>query len=325
MHTSTFVFCPGLIQRIGASALFALALCGGVASCSLSTHAVRPSELGTARAAGDLLAVIDEPGTVAVETVVSADWTVPRAGLINLAHPTAKAAGLKDGDEPVQVFFHVLRHPQKGVFLVDTGVEKAATENPKAAAYQGTVAAKLRLDKLKMQAALGTWLAAHPDDKPQGVLLTHLHLDHIWGMPDVPAATRIYAGPGETAARAVVNGFLRPNTDRALAGKPAIEEWAFKPDPAGRFEGVLDVFGDGMVWALLVPGHTDGSTAYLIRTPQGPVLLTGDTCHTRWGWEHDVEPGTFTKDHPKNAQSLARLRRLAAEHPKLDVRLGHQK
>jgi glyoxylase-like metal-dependent hydrolase (beta-lactamase superfamily II) len=85
------------------------------------------------------------------------------------------------------------------------------------------------------------------------------------------------------------------------------------------------VFGDGSLWALLVPGHTPGSTAYLARTTKGPVLLTGDTCHTRWGWEHDVAPGSFTADHAANVESLKRLRALVAEHPAIDVRLGHQR
>ncbi len=54
------------------------------------------------------------------------------------------------------------------------------------------------------------------------------------------------------------------------------------------------------------------------------MLFTGDTSHTRWGWENDVEPGTFTADQARNADSLARLRRLVQEHPEIDVRLGHQ-
>jgi len=87
---------------------------------------------------------------------------------------------------------------------------------------------------------------------------------------------------------------------------------------------VLDVFGDGTVWALAVPGHTPGSTAYLARTPTGPVLLVGDACHTAWGWENGVEPGKFSADLPKSADSLARLKRLVARHPEIDVRLGHQ-
>jgi N-acyl homoserine lactone hydrolase len=54
-------------------------------------------------------------------------------------------------------------------------------------------------------------------------------------------------------------------------------------------------------------------------------LLTGDTCHTRWGWEHEVEPGSFTADSAKNLQSLKRLRALVAEHPSFEVKLGHQR
>jgi glyoxylase-like metal-dependent hydrolase (beta-lactamase superfamily II) len=87
---------------------------------------------------------------------------------------------------------------------------------------------------------------------------------------------------------------------------------------------VLDVFGDGSLWALWTPGHTPGSTAYLARTTTGPVLFTGDTCHTAWGWHNQVEPGSFTADHARNAESLGRLEALVREHPQIDVRLGHQ-
>jgi glyoxylase-like metal-dependent hydrolase (beta-lactamase superfamily II) len=144
-------------------------------------------------------------------------------------------------------------------------------------------------------------------------------------MVDVPAGTRVYAGPGETRARAAANLFVAPDVDQALAGKPPVEEWRFQPDPGGGFDGVIDVFGDGTVWALWVPGHTPGSTAFVVRTPAGPVLLTGDACHTRWGWDQGVEPGTFSTDQAQSAVSLGKLRALASEHPALDVRLGHQR
>jgi glyoxylase-like metal-dependent hydrolase (beta-lactamase superfamily II) len=104
-----------------------------------------------------------------------------------------------------------------------------------------------------------------------------------------------------------------------------VSEWQFQPDADGRFAGVIDVFGDGSLWALLAPGHTPGSTAYLARTVNGPVLLTGDVCHTAWGWQHDVPPGSFTSDRAANVESLARLKKLVAEHPKIEVRLGHQR
>lgn len=294
-----------------------------LAACAFSGHATQPSPLGTARSSADLLAVIDTPGTVTVETIASCDWEVDRKGLINLDHAAAKEAGLTNGPEPIKVFFHVVRHPEKGTFIIDTGVEKALRDEPGKAAIRGIVASVMHAEKMKFHVPLGDWLAK--EQAPlAGVFLTHLHLDHISGMPDVPASTPIYAGPGETRGHSLLNALVSPNIDRALEGKAAISEWPYAGDTGGRFAGVVDVFGDGMVWALEVPGHTEGSTAYLVRTPSGPVLITGDASHTRWGWEHDVEPGEFSADKPRSTGSLAALRKLAAEHPAIDVRLGHQ-
>jgi glyoxylase-like metal-dependent hydrolase (beta-lactamase superfamily II) len=88
---------------------------------------------------------------------------------------------------------------------------------------------------------------------------------------------------------------------------------------------VVDVFGDQSVFALWVPGHTPGTTAYLVRSTKGPVLLVGDACHTRWGWENDVEPGGFSADIPASVVGFKQLRALAKEHSQLEVRLGHQR
>jgi glyoxylase-like metal-dependent hydrolase (beta-lactamase superfamily II) len=293
------------------------------AGCSTSSHPTRPAALGAPARSASLLAVLGEPGPLEVETVVSADWKVDRSGLINLEHPRAKEAGLQDGLEDIQVYFHVVRHPTRGLFVVDTGVERALRDAPDRAAVRGLAARALKAEHLKVRTALGDFLASERAPLA-GVLLTHLHLDHLLGMPDVPADVPVFLGPGETEPRAVVNVLARGVTDRALAGKGALHTWAFRPDPDGRFAGVLDVFGDGSLWALWVPGHTPGSTAYVARTKDGPVLLAGDTCHTAWGWRNGVEPGAFTADHAKNAQALEALRALAAAHPALQVRLGHQ-
>jgi N-acyl homoserine lactone hydrolase len=293
------------------------------AGCTFSSHPTKPSAVGTSRSSRELLAVIDEPGPVEVETVASADWAVDRSGLVNLEHPKAKAAGLKDEDEPIQIYFHVVRHPLRGMYIVDTGIERALRDDPDHAAVRGVVASFMHREKMKIHVPLGDWLAQHKEPL-RGVLLTHLHLDHVMGMPDVPQGTPIFTGPGETGAQSIMNIVVRPSIDRTLEGQAPIEEWQYQPDTEGRFAGVLDVFGDGSLWALSTPGHTLGSTAYLARTPKGPVLMTGDTCHTAWGWENDVEPGTFTSDHAGNAESLAHLRTLVREHPSIDVRLGHQ-
>jgi glyoxylase-like metal-dependent hydrolase (beta-lactamase superfamily II) len=299
----------------------ALALTG----CAASTHPTQPSSLGAARRSADMLAVVDQPGPIEVESVVSTAWAVTRAGLINLDAPKARAAKLTDGDEPIFVFFHVVRHPRFGTFIIDTGVERALRDAPEKAAVRGLVAREMHVEGMGFQKPLGDWLAAQREPVRGVFFFTHLHLDHVSGAPDLPKSTPLYAGPGETTPRAFLHLFSQGTIDRALDGLPPVSEWRYQTDPDGRFAGVVDVFGDGSFWAVWTPGHTPGSTAYLARTASGPVLFTGDTCHTRWGWENDVEPGEFTADHAANADSLGRLRRLVEEHPAIDVRLGHQR
>lgn len=268
-------------------------------------------------------AVLREPGPVVVETVIGADWAVDRSGLVNLEHPTAVAAHLGDGLEPVYVAFHALRHPSRGTYLVDTGVERALRDDPRHAAVRGVVAAFLHTERMKFRVDTRTWLE-HEPTPPAGVFLTHLHVDHVSGLRDIAAGTPVYVGPRETRGRSFENVFIAPILDAALEGKATLQEWQFAPDPDSVFAGVVDVFADGTVWAISVPGHTPGTTAFLARTPSGPVLLTGDACHTAWGWKNGVEPGTFSVDKPKSAESLERLRRFVAKHPEIEVRLGHQ-
>lgn len=313
-------------KRLSATTALLAALAAAsttLVGCRATTHPVAPSDLGRQASSDAMVALLDEPGPVEVETVIAASWVVDRGGLLNLDHAEAESHGLEDGDEPIHIAFHALHHPTRGTYLIDTGVERALHAAPDEAAIGGIVADQMNLEAMTIHVDTATWIARQR--RPiAGVFLTHLHLDHIAGLRDVPAGVPVHLGPGEADARSFLHLFIQGTADDALEGKPALRELAFTPDPAGRFEGVLDVLGDGSIWALLVPGHTDGSIAYLARTPGGPVLMVGDACHTAWGWEHGVEPGSYSSDIPRSADSLARLRRLVAENPSIDVRLGHQ-
>ena len=256
-------------------AVAAIALLGaGAAACSATSHELRPGSLGALSSSQTMEALLERPGPIEVETIDAADWQVTRAGLINLDHPAAKKAGLTDGDEPISVFVHVVRHPTRGTFLIDSGISRTVATDPAAAGIGPVIRHFMHVEKLAvradtaaLQARLGTPIA--------GVFFTHLHLDHVMGVRDLPPGTPLYAGPGEDE-RAFMHLFSQGSVDGLLDGHAPIATWPFAADPSGRFAGVLDVFGDGSLFALWVPGHSGGSTAYVARTPQGPVLMTGE-------------------------------------------------
>jgi glyoxylase-like metal-dependent hydrolase (beta-lactamase superfamily II) len=307
-------------------AVFFAILAALLTACAASHHATTPSELGRAASSDAMLASLQEPGPIRFERVVSADWVVDRSGLINLEHPTAVAAGLEAGPEPIQVYFYALTHPTRGTFLVDSGVESGFLGEGRNPRVSFLVKSALNTETLDVHTTTAAWLERHraAGGSLDGVFLAHLHLDHSMGLPDLPDTTPVYVGADETRDARFLNFFSRGTIDRMLEHVGPLREWRFAPDAAGRFEGVLDVFGDGSLFALHVPGHTRGSTAFLARTLEGPKLLTGDACHTAWGWVHGVEPGSFSTDGPRSVGSLAALRALAAEHPEIEVHLGHQ-
>lgn len=256
---------------------------------------------------------LDAPGPLVHEAVVSGRWEVPRSGLIDLTDPAA--AELTDEPHAIVLPVHVLAHPTAGVFVVDTGVPRG--DSP----LRGLIAAFAKsIEPVEPLADI----VERQSGPLAGVLLSHAHLDHVLGLVDVPLTVPVHAGAGEAVPANLEGRLTFPTFERALGDRP-LTVWDFDANGVD-LHGVraIDLIGDGSIYALEAPGHTPGSTAYLARTTTGPVLFTGDCSHTRWGWEHDVTPGTYTVDHETNAHSLAALRSLAAAHPDMAVFVGHE-
>ena len=293
-------------------------------ACTTSNHPSQVSSLGKPSSFAAMEALIDQPGPITVTRVVAADWSVPFAGLVNLDSPQARQAQLKDHDEAIHLFTDVLKHPQHGHYLIDTGVSEQLLQDPAQFGVNWILRKGMQLEKMRLKTSTASLIEKLPQAL-SGVFLTHLHLDHISGLPDIAKSVPIYVGLNETKESYWLNMIVRPATDELLANRPPLQEWAFSgTDLPSTSRPVIDIFGDGSIFAIAVPGHTKGSTAYLIRSTQGPVLMVGDTSHTKWGWEQGVEPGDYTRDHASNLASLQALKELVARHPTMEVRLGHQ-
>lgn len=163
----------------------------------------------------------------------------------------------------------LLRHPQGNV-LFDTGCNPLVASEPEARwgglarvmtpifAAEDTVVHQLALTNLR------------PDDIDL-VICSHLHPDHCGCNASFRRATVLVQGTELAAARAegaTAQGFL-----------PG--EW----DVGSRFdvvEGERDVFGDGRITLLPMPGHTPGSMAAQVTLDRdGPFLLAADAAPVR--------------------------------------------
>ena len=284
--------------------------------CSASSVDTKPATLGKPATLQDMQAVINDPGPIVFEKHLAANWVVPLSGLLNLDHPKAVAARIKDREEPIQIFVYSLQHPKYGTFLVDSGISEKFLDTKNNDDVSFVVRQAMNIPALDVE--LTTAALKERVSGVDGIFLTHIHMDHIMGIADLAPGTQVYIGPGDTSARAVMHLPTRGTTDRLLANTDALQEWQFDTN------GIIDVFGDGSIWAIHTPGHTVGATAYLVRTTSGPQLLIGDATHTRWGWENGVEPGSYSQDMPLSVISLAMLKKLAQQYPQMAVHPGHQ-
>lgn len=299
------------------SLLAGLGVCLAVSACATPTtrHPAMVADLGVPATTSEMTASLIRPGIVTFERVAFAHWTGGRGAFIDRDDPRTDV--VPQGSEAATIYAYVIDHPRFGRILIDAGVSAGLEDRLNWVMRRGVRNLNVRIER-----TTGQWLA--DQTAPGAVFLTHLHFDHVGGLIDLPLTTPIYLGKGEAQERSRINLLLGSPADAILHGYGPLREWAFQPDPDGGFEGVLDVFGDGSIWALRVPGHSAGSTAYLVNAIDGPKLVVGDAVSTRLGWEDGMPQPVPAAARASAERSAERLRRFATAHPMVEVFLGHQ-
>ena len=327
MKIKTLKFAMPLVQLVQSvtlakpAALAALvAMVPLLSACEPSTLKTVPSKLGQASSMQQLRASLAAPGTVVFTKHLSANWQINLSGLLNLEHPKAIEAGLEERAEPIEIYLYSLQHPTKGTYFVDSGVSEKMLPNSDTSDLSYGVKMAMDTDALKVRKTTKSIASTFPDGI-NGVFLTHIHIDHILGVSDLPKGVAVYLGPGDVQLSNFANAAVQGTTDRLLANAKVLRQWGFEGSTKPQ---VIDIFGDGSVWAIHSPGHSPGTTAYVVNSTTGPHLLTGDASHTAWGWKHQVEPGTFSANIPQSVTSLNVLAELVKEFPQIHVHLGHQ-
>lgn len=182
---------------------------------------------------------------------------------------------------------YLIRHMNQ-YLLWDTGFPAALKGK---ATDMGALVARMDKDLPEQLVTLGL--------KPADIAvvgISHMHGDHVGQAKDFPAA-------------------------KLLIGKADFDLTKGAKDPFGPWRGEgakiqtmhggdIDVFGDGRVMALNLPGHTPDHMALLVKLASGNVLLSGDLYHaTEARAMKGVPP--FNTSRAESLASMDRFERLA--------------
>jgi N-acyl homoserine lactone hydrolase len=148
-------------------------------------------------------------------------------------------------------------------------------------------------------------------DQVKYVGVSHYHDDHIGQTAQFPGAT-LLIGKGDwdvLTSRTLPQGMSREDFEARRARLAPWISGGGKVEPLARDK--KDVFGDGTVTMLSMPGHTPGHHSLLVRLAQtGNVLLSGDVTHFRENYEVNGVP-TWNSNRAESLASLDRFKQIA--------------
>ncbi|MBI4346512.1 MAG: MBL fold metallo-hydrolase [Elusimicrobia bacterium] len=224
-------------------------------------------------------------------------------------------------DEP----FFAIRHPDQGVVLFDLGLTPESVKPLNAGLVTGLLAkfialpagdAATQLKKDGLDPAEVRW-----------IIVSHLHLDHTGDLAAFPKATVIVSRREWEDARRET----RPSEDSkfldAKVWEPRLRLRLIDLDgeaPYGAFDHGLDLFADGSLYLVSLPGHTPGSMGLWANLDGGPVLLAGDAAWVVDNYMDLALPiGRAMADPRAYRRSLETIRAMQAAMPRLVVFPGH--
>lgn len=228
--------------------------------------------------------------------------------------------------------FALLKHPEHGIILFDTGYSAHNFAEMKPLPYriyQWITPITLPPGQSAKEQLLARGI--QPDDVKY-IILSHFHADHIGGCRDFPQATFIcsrrdyeYLAPksGMSALKEAFIPKLLPinfiNRVQFVEEKPLVQ-----PAHVGDiFTAGYDVFGDGSVTAIFLPGHTHFQFGIVVQTEQKPYFLVADACWTHEAYEHLALPLPVAKliksNYEAYVSTVRQLHHLHLANPEVEI------
>ena len=120
------------------------------------------------------------------------------------------------------------------------------------------------------------------------VILTHLHTDHASGLRQLIDAKKFLVSEPELDDTKKFPVRYASSMWKGIN----FEAFAFKDTGVGPVGKSFDLFGDGSIELINIPGHTSGLTAVKLNRNGKFVLLFSDGGYAKKSWQEMIPPGT---------------------------------
>jgi nucleoside-diphosphate-sugar epimerase/glyoxylase-like metal-dependent hydrolase (beta-lactamase superfamily II) len=233
----------------------------------------------------------------------------------------------------VPALFGILDHPVRGPIVFDTGYSHRF--------HEGTRGFPFRLIRWATPAVIPEYEEAVRQVRAHGVepeavpwvLLSHFDPDHYGGLKDFPNARVICTAAAWESVRGK-SGWAAFRTRLIPGHLPedmAARLWIlpeFDGPPIGPFSRSLDLFGDGTLHLVELPGHAAGQVGVFLSTPDGrSVFLAADGCWNQRMLAESAYGGGIHRiiamDWTAQDETYARLRALRRDWPNLHIIPSH--
>jgi glyoxylase-like metal-dependent hydrolase (beta-lactamase superfamily II) len=194
---------------------------------------------------------------------------------------------------PLPIHAWLIEHPE-GPILIDTG-ELATTPDPPIARFH--VQHDQEIDRELAR-------VGYTASDLRAVVLTHLHGDHMNGVPRLPGAHVL------ASAQALARGGARRVRRLGVEAQP-IE---LTDRPFGAFQSSASLTADGRILAVPTPGHARGHIAVIVIDEDHHVLLGGDSAYSQ-AQLLDLHPDGVSTSRRAAVRSMRAILDHARMHP----------
>ena len=244
---------------------------------------------------------------------------------------TLKSGRMQQCDYPA--LCSLIKHPKQGYILFDTGYSERffqLTQKFPFSLYR-------RLTPVVLKKSLKQQLEEQHISASEilTIVISHFHADHIGGLKDFPNAQFICHPEAisgidkKKGIRALLKGFLpdllpKNFYDRLVLLKHEIA----LPAELAPFRSGFDLFNDGQLTAIPLPGHAKGQIGLYFKTTEGnETFLIADSCWHQETFKKLIYPSNLTylihEDKQAYQNTILQLHQLHQQNQAMDIIPAH--